>query len=178
MTTQQFEWQDYAEWAAKIAMSALVLYAGFALVDRYNLGSIAQAIFWPTYPVLMYWLVIREIHFPRPAKPFKPTGSLQIVFSLQVVFSQQERGFGTHEEREAIHRLTDKLDRLLATSSGGQFDGDEFGDGECTLFMYGDNPNVMYEAISSTLIESSIVSGGRVEFRSPSSSTPYRTIQL
>lgn len=172
MTTQHVKWQDYAEWLTKIAMSALTLYAGFAIVERYSFGTVAQTIFWLTYPPLMYWVVIHEIYIPRPAKPITPTGSLRIVFSLQ------GNGYGTHREREAIHRLTDRFDTLLAASGSGEFDGDEFGEGECALFMYGDNPEAMYESISATLQESPIVSGGRVEFRLPSSSAPYRTIPL
>jgi hypothetical protein len=172
MKLQRLEWQDYAAWAAKIAASALMLYAGLAIVERYNFGAFAQTLFWLTYPPLIYWVVIREIYIPRTAKPMTTTGSLQIVFSLQ------GSGYGTHEEREAIHRLTAELDVLLAESSSGAFDGDEFGDGECTLFMYGDKPDAIYELIATTLNDSSIVSGGKIEFRSPSSSVPYRTIQL
>jgi len=172
MTTQHVEWQNYAVWLAKIGMSALTLYGGFAIVDRYSFGTIEQTIFWLTCPPLMYWLVIRDIRIPRAKKPITPTGSLQIVFS------QKGNGYGTHAEREAIHRLTDRFDTLLAASGSGEFDGDEFGEGECTLFMYGVNPEAMYECISATLLESPIVSGGRVEFRSPSTSTPYRTITL
>jgi hypothetical protein len=172
MTTQHLQWQDYAEWFAKISMSVLMLYGGYAVVERYSLGGVGQTMFWLTYPPLMYWVVIREIHIPRTEKPVPPTGSLRIVFALQ------GNGFGTHEQREAIHRLTDKLDTILNASGGGKFDGDEFGAGECSLYMYGDDPEAIYESISATLKMSQIVSGGRVEFRSHSSSTPYRTIPL
>lgn len=172
MTTKQFEWQDYAEWFAKIGMSVLMLYGGYAVVERYSFGVLGQTIFWLTYPLLMYWVVIREIHIPRAEKPVTPTGSLRIVFALQ------GNGFGTHEEREAIHRLTDRLDTALNTSGSGEFDGDEFGAGECALYIYGDDPEAIYESISATLKMSPSVSAGRVEFRSHSSGTPYRTIPL
>lgn len=56
-------------------------------------------------------------------------------------------GLGTSEERASIQRVSDKLEEALVLHEVGEFDGDEFGHGECQLFMYGPDANALFEAI-------------------------------
>jgi hypothetical protein len=69
-------------------------------------------------------------------------------------------GFGESEEREAIHRLTDRLDAAISAAGAGEFDGDEFGAGTCTLFMYGPDADRLFAAVEPDLRASSLTKGG------------------
>jgi|ERR1051326_2498092 hypothetical protein len=44
---------------------------------------------------------------------------------------------GSSEERERISALEDQLSDAIKNSSVGEFDGDEYGNGTCTIYMYG-----------------------------------------
>jgi hypothetical protein len=44
---------------------------------------------------------------------------------------------GEKEERESIIALVHLLSTAIENSSAGEFDGDEFGGGICTMYMYG-----------------------------------------
>jgi len=69
--------------------------------------------------------------------------------------------FGSQEEREAIHKLSDELSKAIETAGTGEFDGDEFGGGECTLFMYGPDADSLYNSIEPVLRASTLTKGGR-----------------
>lgn len=68
--------------------------------------------------------------------------------------------FGTREEREAIHRLTSELERAIESADAGEFDGDEFGAGACTLYMYGSDADRLFAAVESALRASPLARGG------------------
>ena len=59
--------------------------------------------------------------------------------------------YGTEEERDSIHQFTDKLAEVILKSGAGVFDGDEFGNGECGLFMYGPNADQLFNVMESLL---------------------------
>lgn len=44
---------------------------------------------------------------------------------------------GSTEERNRIFALENQLSEAIRKSSAGEFDGDEWGDGVCTIYMYG-----------------------------------------
>lgn len=46
-------------------------------------------------------------------------------------------GMGDKEERERIIALEHQLSAAIENSSAGEFDGDEYGGGTCTMHMYG-----------------------------------------
>jgi hypothetical protein len=69
-------------------------------------------------------------------------------------------GFGEAEEREAIHRLTDRLDAGISAARAGEFDGDEFGAGTCTLYMYGPDADRLFAAVEPDLRASPLTNGG------------------
>jgi hypothetical protein len=68
--------------------------------------------------------------------------------------------FGAREEREAMHALQDALAAAIAEHEAGEFDGDDFGQGECTLFMYGPDADRLFEAIREPLLASALSRGG------------------
>jgi hypothetical protein len=168
----RFEWQDFAEWGFRIFLGLSASGAGIMFVEKFGLGFLAQTFFWPIYTVLVYWLVIREIYFKRKTKPVQPLASVRVRFSLE------DAGFGTSSERKSIHRFTDRLEVALAETGIARYDGDEFGEGECTLFMYGSNPEAVYEAALPTLKKASFLSGAKVELRAPGASIPFRVETL
>jgi len=44
---------------------------------------------------------------------------------------------GTEQERDRISALEQQLSKAIKNSSAGDFDGDEYGGGTCTIYMYG-----------------------------------------
>ena len=55
--------------------------------------------------------------------------------AVLVFLKLSDSEFGTEEERDRIHALSDELHRAIEASNAGEFDGDEFGEGQCELFM-------------------------------------------
>ena len=45
--------------------------------------------------------------------------------------------FGTDDDVDSIHDLADQLAEAIDAANAGEFDGEEFGDGQCTFYMYG-----------------------------------------
>ena len=68
--------------------------------------------------------------------------------------------FGTREETDAIHALSERLEAAILAAQAGEFDGDEFGGGECVLYMYGTNADSLFAAIEAELRASSLSRGG------------------
>ena len=81
--------------------------------------------------------------------------------------------YGTHEERDAVHRLSDRLADAIAIHAAGEFDDDEFGDGKCVLYMYGPDANRLFEAIAPALKDQRRFVNGRIvrRFGPPGSRT-------
>lgn len=69
-------------------------------------------------------------------------------------------GVGTAEERASIHSVSDRLQDAIVLHEVGEFDGDEFGGGECQLFMYGPDANALFEAIFPILNNWPALKGG------------------
>jgi hypothetical protein len=82
-------------------------------------------------------------------------------------------GFGEREEREAIHRLTDRLDAAINAAQAGEFDGDEFGAGTCTLYMYGPDADRLFAAVEPDLRASSLTRGGHAVKRYGAAADPH-----
>lgn len=68
--------------------------------------------------------------------------------------------FGSSEERDNIMDFGEELARAINSAGAGEFDGDEFGQGECTLFMYGPDADRLFAAIEPLLKSSPLASGG------------------
>ena len=81
----------------------------------------------------------------------KPAGPARNEHSVIVHLRLSDNEFGTTEERDSIHGLTSELERRIDKAAVGEFDGDEFGGGECTLFMYGPDAERLFAAIEEPL---------------------------
>jgi hypothetical protein len=55
--------------------------------------------------------------------------------------------FGSPDERERIHALADRLRLAIDEEKAGEYDGDEFGEGGCILYMYGSNADALFRAV-------------------------------
>ena len=58
---------------------------------------------------------------------------------------------GNEEERKRITELEDQLANAIKQSSSGDFDGDEYGDGFCTLYMYGPSAERLFTSVQPSL---------------------------
>ena len=68
--------------------------------------------------------------------------------------------YSTEEERDSFHQFTDKLAEVILNSGAGVFDGDEFGNGECGLFMYGPNADRLFNVVEPLLRGWTPLAGG------------------
>jgi hypothetical protein len=68
--------------------------------------------------------------------------------------------FGTGDEVESIHDLSDQLLEAIEEREVGEFDGDEFGDGRCMLFMYGPDADALFAVVEPILRASPLSRGG------------------
>ncbi len=96
--------------------------------------------------------------------------------SVLVYFNLSDDTFGTEEERESIYMLGHRLAEQIDSQGVGEFDGHEFGEGHCTLFMYGPDANALYSAIESILRESELSAGGHVTKRYGGSGGPDEVV--
>jgi len=82
--------------------------------------------------------------------------------SVTVHFKLSDNKFGSREERDRVHQFSHELEALIQQCQVGEFDGDEFGGGEGTLFMYGPDADLLFEAVSSALKNWEPLRGGHV----------------
>ena len=79
---------------------------------------------------------------------------------IRIPLSDSE--FGTEAERSAIHGLADEIDGAIARSGSGEYDGDEFGDGECTLYLYGPDADALWASVEEVVRGDPRTAGGHV----------------
>jgi hypothetical protein len=61
-----------------------------------------------------------------------------------VTYKLSGDGFGEAHERDAVHALTGRLAVVIESAGVGEFDGDEFGGGEVTLYAYGPDASRLF----------------------------------
>jgi hypothetical protein len=62
--------------------------------------------------------------------------------------------FGNPAEREGVTNLEHELNQALEQACAGEVDGNEFGAGECSIFVQTDTPDTAEEVIRSCLVRS------------------------
>jgi hypothetical protein len=67
---------------------------------------------------------------------------------------------GTEQERDVIFLLEDRLSAAIERAGVGEFDGNEFGAGECVLYMYGPDADRLYDTIVPHLQMAAAARGG------------------
>jgi hypothetical protein len=64
------------------------------------------------------------------------------------------------EEQKAAFALVEELEAAFDTSGIGEYDGEEFGGGGCTFYMYGPDADRLFAAVEPILKQSSLAPGG------------------
>jgi hypothetical protein len=67
--------------------------------------------------------------------------------------------FGNPEEQHLVAELEDDIQRELTEEDTGLFDGDEFGGGSCTIFLYGPSAEALATSLLRVLQRHSLPSG-------------------
>ena len=71
---------------------------------------------------------------------------------LLVVIRLSNRQMGTRAERDALERLGERLEAAVVEAGVGEFDGDELGGGECTLFFCGPDEDAILAVLRPLLL--------------------------
>lgn len=71
-----------------------------------------------------------------------------------------DEGFGSDADRTALWELEDQIEKAVADAGIGELDGDETGEGESVLFLYGDNADELFAVIEPVLKASPTAVGG------------------
>lgn len=61
-----------------------------------------------------------------------------------------------------IHAFTDHLQKVINASGKGTFDGDEFGEGQCGIFMYGPNADELFAVVMPHVATWRKAAGGQI----------------
>ena len=80
----------------------------------------------------------------RRKQPAAPVGDDHAVI---VHFGLSDDEFGTDAERAELGDLGDRLADVVARAGVGEFDGDEFGEGEGVLYLYGPDSEQLWLAV-------------------------------
>ena len=86
-------------------------------------------------------------------------GAVRMWTNPEIVSAAEEQALivtltlSPHGDTERIYALEDKLSAAIKKASAGEFDGDEFGKGTCTLYMYGPDAERLYGAVIQILKE-------------------------
>ncbi len=90
----------------------------------------AKAVVLSLLLLLLLLLTVRKLRIPRPVKAAEEQ-------ALIATIRLRSGDMGNAEERQRIVALEDQLSAAIKQARAGEFDGDEFGNGVCTIYMYG-----------------------------------------
>ena len=71
-----------------------------------------------------------------------------------------ENKFGSERERAAVTVRADDLMHVIGEKQAGEFDGEEFGDGRCVLYMYGPDADRLFDVVEPILKAAPLARGG------------------
>jgi|JRYL01.1.fsa_nt_gb hypothetical protein len=88
-----------------------------------------------------------------PEDDFEADGdeAAELEEDLLVVFPLAGGDHGSPDEQQQIDELGDELAELLDEQGLGEYDGDEYGGGECTMFFCGDDSQALMAALRPIL---------------------------
>lgn len=81
---------------------------------------------------------------------------------LLVVLRLSNRQMGTNRERQELEAFADELEAAVREAGAGEYDGDELGGGECTLFFCGPDVDRLVEVLLPLLKRSPLCRGGHL----------------
>ena len=91
-------------------------------------------------------------------KPAKTDGKQSVVIHLKLSNSK----FGTKEEIAAMGALETQLQKIVADAKVGKLDGNEIGQGEYEIFIYGPDADKLFDVVKPTLNKSPLTNGATV----------------
>lgn len=75
---------------------------------------------------------------------------------VKIYIPLSDKEAGTADERERIYELEDEISDAVDSKHLGEFDGNEFGEGVCTLYLYGKNADELFAGIEPVLKASAL----------------------
>ena len=81
---------------------------------------------------------------------------------LLVVLALSNKAMGTSRERADIAAFADELEAAVIEAGVGEYDGDEFGGGECTLFFCGPDVDRLLAVMQPLLRRSPLCRGAHL----------------
>ncbi|MCY2956793.1 MAG: hypothetical protein NT107_07145 [Planctomycetota bacterium] len=82
-----------------------------------------------------------------------------------VHLKMSNRSMGTAKERLDITMLAEQLGEAVLDAKVGEYDGDEYGGGECLLFFAGPNADQLYAVLHSILRTHQLGRGAMVQLQ-------------
>jgi hypothetical protein len=98
-----------------------------------------------------------------PSEPVRPLPSPEHAVIAHLLLSNKK--FGSPADVADCQALQLALEKDILSAHAGEMDGNEIGQGECTLFMYGPNADKLFDAVAPRLRASRLAKGGWVEKR-------------
>lgn len=89
------------------------------------------------------WILGGSSSRPQPS-PKGPDEAILLHFPL-------EGTWPTQDETAKYHALQDQLDLAVQAAKAGELDGDEWGEGQCVVFLYGPSAALLWDAIAPVL---------------------------
>ena len=72
-----------------------------------------------------------------------------------------ESSFGSERERMIVADLAGELEKTIREHGVGEFDGEEFGGGQCVIYMYGRDADLLFAAVEPIVRATPLATGGR-----------------
>ena len=84
-----------------------------------------------------------------------------------VIFRLSNQSMGTQAERLELEALAAELERATQAANVGDYEGDEFGGGECVLFFSGPDSARLIDVLRTGLKQSPIGRGAKIARSAP-----------
>ena len=152
-------WRSYGHQVVRAGFLAIFAFAAYGISTDYEISVLGQYLLWPIAFLLWLFIAVQiePIDEVFDEETSSDTGSLTINFKLS------DGEFGSEDEREKIRKLTDELDASVTNENLGEYDGDEFGNGECELYFYSKEPEKLYSFIKPILIKHTFLKSAKID---------------
>jgi hypothetical protein len=80
--------------------------------------------------------------------------------------------FGTEDERGRMRAFGDALEARIDAANVGEFDGHEFGEGQCVLYMYGPDADALFAVVAAAAADEGLPHGSVATKRYGEASDP------
>jgi len=107
-------------------------------------GMIRKPLIYVLLVVLLSSLALRLYKTPHAAAAAEEQA---VILKIRLASGPK----GNEDEFKRIAKLEDQLAQAVEKASSGDLDGDEFGDGFCTIYLYGPSAERMFASVQHTL---------------------------